>query len=470
MMRSGGDPTGLTGINAPASGVGDGKGCATSVPEPAMLSPPQVKPNLQEHPPPGAVGDFDDIEAVLGLRDGDGRRARRWMWLAAGMAVAGAAVYFWIFGDTRSETRYVTEPAVRAGLTVLVTATGSVQPLNKVDVSSELSGTVRKVHVDYNSSVSQGQVLAELDTEKLVAAAANSRAKLDAARSQVALAEATLAETDREHERKRLLAGRGITTVHELEAAQAAHRRAVATLEHAKAQVAVAEADLNLNEINLSKAVIHSPIQGIVLTRNVDPGQTVAVALQAPVLFTIAEDLRQMELQVDVDEADVGKIGVGQDATFGVDAYPERRFPAQIRDIRFGSEIIQGVVTYKAVLTIDNSDLALRPGMTATADIVARRIDEALLVPNTALRFSPAASQPPQSTSLLRRILPGPPRFRPPSKPEDGGTDRVVWILRDAQPTAVSVGVGVTDGRRTEIVRGELTPGDPVIVDVTSGR
>jgi HlyD family secretion protein len=414
-----------------------------------------------------------DVEAVLGLekRGKSGlTRFGRWFWLLALVGLAGGAVFWWS-SSTRTAMRYTSEPATRGKLTVIVTATGSVQPVNKVDVSSELSGTVRKVLVDYNSVVTPGQVLAELDTEKLVAIVENSRAKLQAAVAQVAIAEATEAETQQEYERKQVLFSKHIASDHDVEAAHAAHRRAVATLDSAKAQVSVARSDLQLNDINVAKATIRSPINGVILKRSVDPGQTVAATLQAPVMFTIAEDLRQMELQVDVDEADVGKIDVGQNAMFGVDAHPDRKFPARIRDIRYGSETVQGVVTYKAVLTIDNTELLLRPGMTATAEIVARQVENALLVPNAALRFSPPAEKPDQQkTSLLRRLLPGPPRFRAESKPDDTGANRTIWILQDGIPVAVPVVVDATDGRNTVVIGGKLTEGQQVIVDATTAR
>jgi HlyD family secretion protein len=210
----------------------------------------------------------------------------------------------------------------------------------------------------------------------------------------------------------------------------------------------------------------------VVLTRNVDPGQIVASSLQAPVLFVIAEDLRRMELRVDIDEADVGKVKVGQTATFSVDAYPDRKFPAEIRDIRFGSEVVQGVVTYKAVLTIDNTDLMIRPGMTATAEIVVNEVKDALMVPNAALRFSPPSAQAEQrSVGLLQRLLPRPPTRRPASKPEDTGASRTLWVVRDGAAVAIPVTVGATDGRRTEIVAGEIESGVPVIIDtVTASR
>jgi HlyD family secretion protein len=185
-------------------------------------------------------------------------------------------------------------------------------------------------------------------------------------------------------------------------------------------------------------------------------------------LFVIAEDLRHMELQVDVDEADVGKVKVGQSATFSVDAYPDRKFPATIRDIRYGSEIVQGVVTYKAVLSIDNSELMIRPGMTATAQITVQDVQDALLVPNAALRFSPTPTSQPESRSLLQRLLPMFRSRRPPSKQEDTGPIQKVWVLRGTEPTAIPVTVGATDGRRTEVLKGEITSGQPIIIDATS--
>lgn len=393
---------------------------------------------------------------------------KKWLWLAiAALVVAGSLT--WLLGTREAVPAYLIEPAVRGDLTVIVTATGSVQPVNKVEVSSELSGTIRKVLVDFNSLVVPGQVLAELDTEKLAATVENSRAKLNAAVAQVALAEATVAETQRVYERRTTLAAKQFATEHELQAAQAAFRRALASLESAKAEVGVARADLKVNETNITKATIRSPIRGIVLTRNVDPGQTVAVSLQAPILFTIAEDLRQMELQVDVDEADVGRLGIGQKATFSVDAYPDRKFPAQIRDVRFGSEIVQGVVTYKAVLMIDNAELLLRPGMTATAEIVVQEVQNALLVPNAALRFAPAPSEAKQqSDGFLRRLLPRMPAFRPASRQEETGANRTVWLLRSGEPHAVAVVTGATDGRYTEVLEGKISQDDPVIVDTNA--
>jgi HlyD family secretion protein len=416
-----------------------------------------------------------EIRALLGLDMAPASRLldRRFLIVGAAVALLVLVAVIAIFrgGSSRAQN-YVVEPATRVDLTVLITATGSVQPTNQVDVSSELSGTVRSVLVDYNSPVKVGQVLAELDTDKLKATLNSSRAKLASTKAKVLDAEATLVEKKLVYERKQTLTTSRYSSQQDLDTAKAAYDRAVAAIEMTKADVGVAEADVELNETNLLKSRIVSPINGVVLKRNVDPGQTVASSLQAPVLFTIAEDLTQMEVQVDVDEADVGKVKEGQQGTFLVDAYPDRKFQARIRELRYGSEVVQGVVTYKAVLSTDNSELLLRPGMTATAEIVVQQVAKALTVPNTALRYSPPARQSSEDTSLLRRlgILRGRPPFRPASQREQGGSNRRVWVLKDGIPSSIAVVVGVSDGQRTEIVKGELKENQAVIVDSTPAK
>ncbi len=409
-----------------------------------------------------------DIDAVLSDATSAGASSARQSVLKWSSLAILAGLVLWAATALRpssAETRYVTEPAARGGLLVTVTATGAVEPTNKVDISSELSGTVRKVNVDYNDAVTAGQVLAVLDTDKLKATADNSRAKLASANAKVAEAQATVVEKERDLARKRTLADKQVSSAQDLDAARAAYDRAKASLDSARADVGVAVADLALNETNLAKATITSPIAGIVLKRNVDPGATVATTLQASTLFTIAEDLRKMELQVDIDEADVGKIKAGQKATFSVDAYPEHKFPAVIRDVRFASETVSGVVTYKGILQIDNTDLLLRPGMTATAEIETASIADALLVSNSALRYAPPASSTGDQRSFLKRLMPGPPPMRAASRRESAGPDRTLWVLRDGTPQSVNVVVGASDGKRTEISSGELQVGDAVIVD-----
>lgn len=416
-----------------------------------------------------------DTEAILGVgkvsRSGL-FRPRNIVWAVVVALAIGGVYAIWSLRGNQSATRYVTEPAIRGSLTVIVTATGSAQPITQVNVSSELSGTIRKVHVDYNSPVKVGQPLAELDTDKLKATIDSVKARLDAAKAKVADAATTIEERRAEFERKKELLTKGAATVRDLELAKAAYDRAVAAQTSALAEVKVVEADLRLNEINLAKACICSPIDGVVLKRSVDPGQIVASSLQAPVLFVIAQDLRHMELQVDVDEADVGKVAIGQQATFSVDAYPDRKFPAAIRDIRYGSEVVQGVVTYKAVLSIDNTELLIRPGMTVTAEIVVQHVYDALLVPNAVLRFSPASATGARkkSSSLLDRLLPKPPMatMRQPSEPEVAGSKRRIWTLRDGGLVPIQVVIGASDGRRTEIREGAIQPGDAIVVDTAS--
>jgi HlyD family secretion protein len=431
-----------------------------------MPQSPRVEPSSQTASAAAPLAADTALETILAL-DGKDRDRRPLRWLAYGglLVLAGLAAVYWFGYGSAPTQHYVTQPAVRGSLTVIVTATGSVEPTNQVDVSSELSGTVRRVLVDYNSRVEVGDLLAELDTDKLKATLDSSRAKVLAARAKIRDAEATVAETKAALERKKALVTKNFASIHDTQAAEAAYARAVASVDSARADLGVSEAELSLNETNFEKARLLSPIKGVVLTRAVEPGQTVASSLQAPVLFSIAEDLTKMELQVDVDEADVGKVMVGQTATFAVDAFPDRTFPAKIQELRFASEIIQGVVTYKAILTVDNSELLLRPGMTATSEINVEQVDDALLIPNAALRYTPPAEDEGDTRSFLRRILPGPPRLRRPSQPKSDGTNRTVWLVRDGQPAAAEIEIGPSDGKMTVVTSGDVKAGDAIIVD-----
>ena len=413
-----------------------------------------------------------DVEAVLGVGNtGRAGPIRRFFRISITLAiVAGLAAlgWSWLGGGSAQTVRYSTEPAARGDLTVVVAATGSVEPTNLVEISSELSGTVRSVTVDYNSEVTEGQILAKLDKDKLEAEVQSSRAALLAAEARVTNAEATLYEAEEEHKRKQALSTRNVASVYDVQKAKADFDRAAAALSIAKADVDVAKADLRLKEINLGKSSIVSSIKGVVLSRNVDPGQTVAASLEAPVLFEIAEDLREMEVQVDVDEADIGELREGQSATFTVDAYPDSIFVGTVEMVRYGSEVVSNVVTYKAILATENAALLLRPGMTATADIVVREEKDVLLVPNAALRFTPPAEPKEDSRSLISQLLPGPPARRTSTRNESDGS--TVWILKNGVPEAVAVETGASDGSRTMIVSGELVAGDPVVVDSETGN
>ncbi len=413
------------------------------------------------------------IEALIGAKGGAALRYRKLGVTAALVLLAGAGLWYWLQPSGGGEgLRYTTDSATRGDLIIKVTATGAVQPTTKVDLSSELSGTVRKVLVDFNSQVKTGDILAELDKVKLEATLAASRARLSVALAQVQDAEVSLAEKKLAWERKQRLSENNYGSLQDRDTAKAAYDRAAAQLISAHANVDMAKADLELSRTNLERASIRSPINGVILMRKVDPGQTVASSLQAPVLFTIAEDLSRIEIQVDVDEADVGKVKAEMRATFAVDAYPNRRFDAKIRLLRFGSEVVQGVVTYKAILAAENNDRLLRPGMTATAEIIVQTEKDALTIANQALRFTPAVATGNADTrGFLERILPGRPQFRAASRPQQArGAQRRIWVLRDGLPAPVNVRVGPTDGRRTLIAGGDLKEGDAVIVDSATPR
>ncbi len=402
---------------------------------------------------------------------GGPRRLRTWLISIIAFIAVAIAVFFWLTQPGDEQVLYRTEAVKTGNLIVLVTATGSLVPTNQVDVSIEISGTIRAVEADYNDQVKVGQVLARLDTTKLEAQVLQTSASLDAARAKVLQVRATVTEADgrlARMEQVRQASGGRVPSPQELDTAKATAERARADEASATAQVAQTQATLDANRTDLAKAVVHSPINGVILRRAVEPGQTVAAVLQAPVLFSIAEDLAKMELQVDVDEADVGKVRGGQDASFTVDAYPERSFPARITQVRYGSQTIAGVVTYKAVLKVDNSALTLRPGMTATAAITVNKVDNAVLVPNAALRFSPTpaeSSAPASDGGLLSRILPRAPRPVPRAKEDSASRQQRVWVLRGGQPEPVAVTIGATNGIVTEIVKGELPAGATVIVD-----
>lgn len=395
-------------------------------------------------------------------------RWRRWLTSLVLVLLVGAAAAYFYLGRGASEYTYTTQPAKRGDMTVLVTATGSVQPTEKVDISSELSGTMRDVNVDYNSTIKRGEVLAVLDTNKLEADVKSSRAKLNSAKANVLKATADLESAQTSLERLRSLVKSNVSTQQSLEDATYKYDSAAATKQINDADVLAAEADLQLAEVNLAKARIISPIDGVILTRAVDPGATVAASLSAPVLFTIAGDLKKMELQVDVDEADVGQVAVGQKATFTVDAFPDRTFPAEIEQIRFASETTNNVVTYKAVLSVDNKELLLRPGMTATADVTVKAIKDALMVPNAALRYAPPAATN-RSAGIFNLFRP-PRMARRSSTPDKAltGADRRVWVMRNGHSVPVTIQVGSSDGQFTQIVSGELAEGDAVITDATA--
>ena len=425
--------------------------------------------------PPASTPSAADLQTLL-----NEDRARPWWqrptpWLIAlALLVLAAGLTYWLAQKkTGAAPHYVTETVRKGNLTLNVLANGTLQPTRSVNIGSELSGTVKRVLVDVNDRIRKGQVLVELDTAKLSDQVLRSRASLAAMQAQLAQSAATVKEAraalTRFEEVARLSGGK-VPSATELDSARASVDRAVAAEASARANVAEARAAASTDETNLAKASIRSPIDGVVLTRTVDPGNAVAASLQAVTLFTVAEDLAQLRLEVNVDEADVGSVKVGQKASFTVSAYPSRRYPATITRVAFGSTKTDNVVTYVTYLEVNNTDLSLRPGMTAAATIVATERIGVLLVPNTALRFTPTQADSPAAAasggSFVSKLMPRMPRTAA-RRATDGATAglRQVWVLKDNQAAAVSVKTGISDGRMTEVTGDGLQEGMAVITD-----
>lgn len=394
-----------------------------------------------------------EMTSRLGLRPSQKRWSRGTVWsvIAALVLLTGAAAYM-IWGRSTS-SEYVVEKVTRGDLVVTVNATGTLQPRDQVDVGAEISGRIETVAVDFNDRVKKGQVLAELDTDQLEAKLAQSRASLAASRANVQQSQATLEQTRSKAARTEELFKRNAVAMQDLENVRADLQRAQANLQKATADASLAAAQVAADQTSLSKAIIRSPIDGVVLNRNVNPGQSVASSFQTPVLFTLASDLSQMQLQVDIDEADIGSVHEGQDATFTVDAFPQQTFNAKLVSLHNAPRTANGVVTYQGVLIVDNSTHLLRPGLTATATLLVAHVGKAILVPNGALRFTPSAD-----ISAKAPPLPG----------KEGERYARVWILDKDMPVPRTVRIGRSDGRVTEILSGDLKEGDSVITDVTA--
>ncbi|MDR1450736.1 MAG: efflux RND transporter periplasmic adaptor subunit [Helicobacteraceae bacterium] len=368
---------------------------------------------------------------------------------SAALILAAIAVRFIFFNGGDVQPQFVASPIKRQDLKVTVQATGNLEPLRTVTVGIEVSGTLREVLADYNEPVKAGQALARLDTVKLESSLNSSRAQLKVARANLLSNEAAAKEAKLQLNRLRQVfesTNGAYPSQKEMDSAQAVFDRANASLSASEAQLEQAKAEVSTGEENLRKAVAVSPIDGIVLTREVDAGQTVAASMQTPTLFTIAEDLKKMQVIVAVDEADVGEVKDGQLVTFRVNAYPNREFNGSVSQVRLGSQITSGVVTYNAVVLVDNSEGLLRPGMTAQASIVTKHAIGALVVPNAAFRFTPPA--PPRNANMFAGNRPN---ARPQGDRLQG--DRI-FVLENGAPRMARVKRGDTDGAFT-VVEGE---------------
>jgi len=367
---------------------------------------------------------------------------------------AGGYLGFRTWADRKPPITYKSAPVARGTLVSTVTATGNLAPLVKVLVGSQVSGTVTRWYADFNQRVEQGFVLAELDKDRFKATVDQRQAAAKAAKARVEESRAALADTTLKRQHAEVNFGQNAATELELAETRVAEQQAEASLHAAEAEVEQAEAEARLAAVDLDRTVIRSPISGVVISRNVDAGQTVAASFTSPILFTIANDLTKMQVNAAVSETDIGKIGEGGGADFRVDAYPERRFHGVVSQVRFAETIVDNVVTYITLIDVDNPDLALRPGMTATVSFEVARADNALMVPNAAMRFNPVAA--PADIDFGR---PGKARKMQPR----------VFKLDAGRLVEVPIEPGLTDGSFTEVRSGELQEKDAVVIEQSGG-
>jgi HlyD family secretion protein len=382
-------------------------------------------------PPPSPDA---DMISRLGLNTRLARYSRKQIALAAGGALAVIILLFFVFGGAKPE-QYVTAELTQGPLSITVSATGTLAPRDQVDVGSEISGRIDALYADYNDHVTKGQKLAKINTDQI-------QAQLDQARATLAQSRATLQQDQQTISRYAKLRKSNAVSPQEYDVAIGDYGRA-------KAGVALAAAQVKSFETQLRKATIFSPIDGVVLDKKVSVGQTLIAAMSTPVLYTLASDLSQMELDVDIDEADVGAVRAGQHATFTVDAYPNRNFEATLISVHNAPQTTNNVVTYRGVLLVRNKSLLLKPGMTATATIQAAKVADALIVPNAALRFI----APEEISSKA-----------PP--PPSGANEGRVWTEDGRTLKPHDLKLGPTDGRFTQVLSGDLKAGDKVVTDI----
>ncbi len=368
-----------------------------------------------------------------------------------------------IFITSQPKVNYRTVKISRGNLVVKVNATGTLKPLNQVEVGSEISGTIRSIEVDYNHRVKKGQVLARLDTTRIESELLQAQAKVEGemanfkkVQADLTLAEGKLNRMLEAYERS----GGKTPSQLEIELQRSEVQKLQAEMLRSQALIEEAKALIKLKEAELQKAIIRSPINGIVLARHVEVGQTIVSSLQSPALFTLAEDLRKMQLILDVDEADIAQVQVGQKAKFTVDAYPEKEFEAKVQEVRFYPKTSQGVVTYEVVLEVSNPELLLRPGMTATAEIIVKELKDVLLIPNQALRFDPSRIYKKEKRGFVSLFMPVFPRRMPQITP----LEKKVWVLKEGKLIPIPVKTGPSDGQFTQVISDLLKPGMEVVV------
>lgn len=385
------------------------------------------------------------------------------------LVLIGAGVAFWRYRATHHapDVVYKTVTAAPHRIVGKVTASGTLSAIVTVQVGTQVSGRIQRLMADFNSQVKKGQLVAKIDPQIFEASVAQAQANFLQGQASVVNAQAQAKNADLQLARTQALRNQNLAAQADLDTAEATAAMAHASIDMQKANLAQAAASLHSSQVNLSYTNIVSPIDGVVISRSVDVGQTVAASLSAPTLFTIAQDLTKMQVDSNVAEGDVGRLQVGMATYFTVDSYPGQRFRGKIREIRNSATTVQSVVTYDAVIDVDNSDLRLRPGMTANVTVIYAQRDGALSIPNAALRY-----RPPQSLASASASASGSGGRNHHSKPagaDDAPEARSIWVMRNGAPQSVSVHTGLSDGSLTEVVDGDLKEGDEVVTEANGG-
>jgi HlyD family secretion protein len=365
------------------------------------------------------------------------------------LVVLLAAGLFFYLSSGNNGPKFKTQTAARGDIRAAVTATGTMNAVTTVLVGTQVSGTISKLYVDFNSPVKKGEILAQIDPATFQAQVDQARANLQVAQANVQKAEAGVIDTKRTMERNKTLFARNFIAKSDVDTAETNYLSAEAQLSASKGAVAQTRAALDFAETNFRYTKIISPVDGTVISRNIDVGQTVAASFQTPTLFNIAQDLTRMQIDTSVDEADIGKIKVDQPVEFSVDAYPDITFRGKVSEVRNAPITVQNVVTYDVVVKVDNPELKLKPGMTANVSIILDDKKGVLRVPNAALRFRPAERS----------------KETPPQKGSADQKGSAVWVLENDKPKRTKVTSGISDGNYTEILSGDLKEGDAVIVE-----